>query len=38
MNDYSEHIPMKKKGLDINNISDNKRKNDNLYSDIFGVS
>jgi len=27
---------MKKKRLDINNINDKKRKNDHLYSDIFG--
>ena len=27
---------MNKKTLDINNLNDKKRKNDHLYSDIFG--
>ncbi len=34
--DYDHHVPMKKKRLDINNVNDQKRKNDHLYSDLSG--
>lgn len=36
--DYAEHVPMKKKVLDINNVKDKQRQNDHLYSDLFGQS
>lgn len=36
--DYSEYQPMNKPKLDINNMADNQRKQDHLYSDILGSS
>ena len=36
MPEYSEHVPMKKKKLDVNNVNDSKRQKDHNYSDIFG--
>lgn len=38
MPEYSEHIPMKKKTLDMNNVNDEARQKDHTYSDIFGPS
>ncbi len=34
--DYSHFAPMNKKTHDINNLTDNKRKKDHMYSDILG--
>ena len=36
--DYAEHVPMKKKVLDVNNLKDKQRQSDHLYSDLFGQS
>lgn len=38
MPEYSEHMPMKKKTLDMNNVNDGARQKDHTYSDIFGPS
>jgi hypothetical protein len=34
--EYAEHVPMKKKKLDVNNLKDNHRKKDHMYSDLLG--
>lgn len=34
--EYNEHVPMKKKRLDVNNVNDKKRQQDHMYSDILG--
>ena len=31
-------MPLKKKVLDVNNVTDGKRKQDHMYSDIMGQS
>lgn len=36
LTDYSEHAPMQKSKYDLNNMTDNKRKKDHMYSDIMG--
>jgi hypothetical protein len=36
--EYSEHMPLKKKTIDINNVADKKRKKDHMFSDIIGSS
>ncbi|CDW87720.1 UNKNOWN [Stylonychia lemnae] len=36
LTDYSEYQPMNKPKLDINNLADNQRKQNHLYSDILG--
>lgn len=36
--EYADHVPMKKKRVDMNNLTDNQRKKDHMYSDILGSS
>jgi hypothetical protein len=36
--EYADHIPMKKTKLDVNNMNASAKKNNHMYSDVFGKS